>query len=223
MNEYYIIFVLGLFPGLLFSTLYLREVPEISKTIEVKLISIQSIFAVIYGTCFLSLCIILDLVLNGLMVINGLKPLSKVIHPTSLPAILLCFLILYLISFYIAFRLGNFLCNIKYCYAYFTTNGRWNKLFSTKLNTNYFITTVVETGGETWLYIGMLDDYVTNQGELDLIQLRRPYRRLVKGKESSKKKSENQSLDRFYRIDVDVLSIRYLDVRSLGIRSITVK
>lgn len=223
MNEYYIIFVLGLFPGLLFAKQYLREVPEITKNIEVKLISIQSVLAVIYGTCFLSLVIILDLVINGLMGINGLKPLSKIIHPTNLAGILLCFLILYLMSFYIAFRLGNFLCHRKRYYDYFRTNGRWDKLFSITLNTNYFITTVVETGGETWLYIGILDDYVTKQGELDLIQLRRPYRRLVKGKEISKEKSENQSLDRFYRIDVDVLSIRYHDVRSLGIRSITVE
>ncbi|HHP7843951.1 TPA: hypothetical protein ACSHSZ_002860, partial [Legionella pneumophila] len=214
---------LGLFPGLLFSKQYLREIPEITKTIEVKLISIQSIIAVIFGTCFLSLCIILDLVFNGLMVISGLKPLSKIIHPTSLSGILLGFLGLYLMSFYFAFRLGNFFCNIKYGYSHFMTQGRWNKLFSIKPNTNYFITTVVETGGETWLYIGMLDDYVTKQGELDLIQLRRPYRRLVKGKENSKKIGENQSLERFYRIDVDVLSIKYFDIRSLGIRSITVE
>lgn len=209
MNEEFLILFLGLFPGLLFSKLYLREVPDATSTVELKLISTHTILAVIFGTIFLIFCILLA------MTFNWLLEVSKHIHPVSSSGVILPFLCLYLISFYIAARLGNLFCKKRIFYSYFKTKGRWDAIFSRTGEKNYFVTTVVETGGETWLYIGILDNYVTNNGELELIQLRRPYRRTIKGDEVKK-----ELLSDFYRIDVDILSIRYQDIRSLGIRAL---
>lgn len=226
MNEELICLLLGLFPGLLFSKLYLRHVPEVTSTLELKLISFHGILAVIYGTIFLIFCIFLSKIINLIFVI------PSPIKPTSSSGILLPFLLLYLLSFIIAFKTGRALCKKKFLYSYFKEYGRWDRLFIREPQKNYFITTIVETGGQSWLYIGMLDNYVTKDGELELIHLKRPYRRQI-GKENDKeqeKKSQNGSAsnkahfkDRYYRIDVDVLTIRYQDIRSLGVRGVFVE
>lgn len=212
MNVELLILFLGLFPGLLFSKLYLREVPDATSTVELKFISTHTIISVIFGTAFLIFCIILAKSCNWLVGV------SHHYHPTTFSGILLPFLILYLISFYMAFRLGNLFCTKRVLYSYFTAKGRWDAIFSRVDKRNYFVTTVVETGGDTWLYIGILDNYVTKNGELEIIQLRRPYRRAIKGDEVKK-----ESLKAFYRIDVDILSIQYKDIRSLGVRTIAIE
>lgn len=225
MNEYSIYLFCILFPGLLFSHLYLRDVPEYTKTLELKLISIHSIMAVVFGACYLVFCLAFSSLLNWKFTQTFIKVSVSFSEVKLLPILLL-----YLASFYIAFRLGNFLCKKKFLYPCFKTRGRWDVVFSQSERINYFISTVVETGGETWLYIGILDDYVTQRGELELIQIRRPYRRLVKGEEKDKNKNfcDKNGITKglskkYYRIDVDILSIRYIDIRSLGIRKVIVE
>ena len=80
----------------------------------------------------------------------------------------------------------------------------------------------MDAGGNSWLYIGILDDYSTNNEELDYIYLTRPFRRKILPSEYKNNETENiPFLDRFYEIDVDSLMLRYSDIKSLGIKKIS--
>lgn len=208
--------LLWLFPGLFFSICYLKGIKEYSRNDNLKLLSFHSFFAVIFVAIYLLLGLVLSLILNNIF------PIERKILQMNWELKFIFMILFYLFSYCIAFWAGNYLCKKQYSYDFIKPDSHWNKIFfkhkSEKID--FFVTTVVETGGKTWLYVGMLDDYLTSNGELEYIQLVKPYRRTIREDESPQEKDEFKK--RFYKISVDCLIIKYSDIKSLGIQSISV-
>lgn len=210
--------IIGLFPGICFSVFYLKGIKELAKSDNIKLLSFHTFFAAIYITCFLIVALFLAWLLNATPSISSKTKLV----PSELQYI--CMLGLYLSSFWVAYRAGSWLCKKEILYEQIKPENQWTKIFNKKNNTvEYFVTVVVETGKSTWLYVGILDYYMTNDGELEYIRLATPYRREVAIGENSHNPNKRPFKERFYKIDVDTLVIKYSDVRSLGIKEIPEK
>lgn len=207
--------IFGLFPGICFSVFYLKGIREFARNDSIKLLSYHTFLAAIYITLFLMFASALSWLIN-----TPLK-LYPHIRPISTEVTYISILGLYLSSFYIAYKLGNYLCLKKFLYPAIKPNSHWNKIFEKPDDSfEFFISTIVETGGKTWLYVGLLQDYLTKEGELDYIQIAKPFRREIKESEDIEKKKKKPFKERFYEIDVDTLIIKYTDIRSLGIKKV---
>lgn len=206
------ILLLGLFPGICFSIFYLKGITEYARNDNLKLLSFHTFFAVIFITLFLIICLFLSWLIN----LNS--TIASRTHSLPNEIYIICLLSLYLSSFYVAFRMGLFLCKKDFLYGFIKPSSHWDKIFFSTEKPNLFITTIVETGGMTWLYVGVLDDYQTNNGELEYIKISAPYRRAIQ--EGEPRKEKKPFSERFYQIEVDTLIIKYSDIRSLGISRI---
>lgn len=208
----------GLFLGLCFSVFYLKGIKEYARNDNLKLLSFHSFFAVIFLALFLIACLLFSVVLN-----NSHFSLSKYAEEIRFEYKLMSMLALYLSSFYVAARVGLCLAKKEIGYKYIKPDSHWNKVFSKNDQDqfDFFITVIVETGGQTWLYIGAMQDYSTNNGELEYIQIRSPYRRTV-DKNESPSKFKAPFEDRFYKINSDTLIIKYADIKSIGIKTMEI-
>lgn len=210
--------ILGLFPGICFSVFYLKGIRELARSDNIKLLSYHTFFAAIFITLFL----IFTLFLSWLM--NASLKVSSYVQPLSFEIMYICLLGLYLSSFYFAYRLGNYLCKKEFLYADIKPESHWNKIFS-KGDDNFdlfYTSLVVEIGGKTWLYVGVLKDYLTNNGELEYIEIRKPYRREINDKTEDPTQKKEKFTARFYKIDVDFLIIKYPEIKSIGIKKVQI-
>ncbi len=222
-------FILLLFvvPGYLFLSAFERKENTRFEAKPFDVFSAQALVAALILHCvavallfyFVTSKISLDLLLKLLLTYKLSKSDLAILHNK----------ILYILTYFGALSLAAFFFGKiaqkmrfwlnPYKDSRFSYNTPWYYELKGKLSTAESaeftkISCMLQSGGSTYLYYGILEDfYLTQNGELDRLVMSEVVRRPLHDDETP----ENSGADRFYSIKGDRLIIKYSEIQSLNI------